>query len=138
MLAVSSHIPFLVAIRCLFDKWKLPFYSAMDYTLNKQRYQELLVHLYDIGLICKITCCDQGQFQYHQNQTNFLTFLYKNVSFDFSNTYAGYRVSLQVWNRLKKINVLRLRNRAMFMKKCILLKKCFSSFFVNCELGMDF
>ena len=102
MLAVSSHIPFLVAIRCLFDKWKLPFYSAMDYTLNKQWYQELLVHLYDIGLICKITCCDQGQFQYHQNQTNFLTFLYKNVSFDFSNTYAGYRVSLQVWNRLKK------------------------------------
>ena len=61
-LSGPSDNAFLLTIRGLVADWYYPFYTNMDYTLNKESYQSIISELYKINLTVLMSVCDMGMF----------------------------------------------------------------------------
>ena len=61
-LSGPSDYAFLLNIRGLVNDWQVPYFTAMDYTLNKESYQWIIAELYKIDLTVLLTVCDMGMF----------------------------------------------------------------------------
>ena len=63
-LSGPSDYAFLLTIRGLVADWQFPYFTAMDYTLTKESYQQIISDLYTIKLIVLLSVCDMGMFTY--------------------------------------------------------------------------
>ena len=63
-LSGPSDYAFLLTIRGLVAVWQFPYFTAMDYTLTKESYQQIISDLYTIKLIVLLSVCDMGMFTY--------------------------------------------------------------------------
>ena len=57
-LSGPSDNAFLLTIRGLVADWYYPFYTAMDYSLNKESYQSIISELYMIKLTVLLSVCE--------------------------------------------------------------------------------
>ena len=68
-LSGPSDNAFLLTIRGLVADWYYPFYTAMDYSLNKESYQSIISELYMIKLTVLLKDSSHSTFQLAQNCT---------------------------------------------------------------------